>query len=261
MSAFSPATADHVQKSLDVLKRRNAGQKPLTNYFFQCLNNVSNLRMFESATSLCFLHDEWDFSRLYLYTFDLANLQDELGGLTWPPIVVTDWLSKNGPEPMDSFLRNLGFHFHAIYDRIIYKNPRKECANNHVALADSSDRDAIHALLFRVFDKYADHIMSVEELGELIAKEQVILSRDGDQSIDGLVILPIKGENCNFNFLYNCGGPSNLARILGNFYGVLNERGVKTGFSWVRRTRPLVLRLHESCGWKRDGFTDYIYLR
>jgi hypothetical protein len=261
VSSFSPADAAVLQKALDGLKRRNAGQRPLTNYFFQALVKASNLRMLESARSLCFLHDEWGFSRLYFCTFDAAGLEEELQRVNWPPIVVADWISKEGPAPIDPLLKNLGFHFHAIYDRIIYKNLRRECANAYLSLADLSDRDAIHTLLFQVFDKYADHIMSLDELSELIAHEQVILSRDAQRSIDGLVIFPITGDNCNFNFLYNGGGSLNLSRLLGNFYGVLTERNVQSGFSWVRRTRPLVLKLHESFGWKKDGIVDYIYLR
>jgi hypothetical protein len=155
----------------------------------------------------------------------------------------------------------LGFHLHATYDRIVCKSIRSERPNARMGLAGITECDAIHALLFRVFDKYTDHIMPIEELGELITQKQVLLSRSPQGAIDGLVVFPVNGQNCNFNFLYNSGGSLALAQLLGNFYGVLTERGIQSGFSWVRRTRPLVLKLHESFGWKRDGLVDYIYLR
>lgn len=261
MTSFSPVSPVSLQTGLDGLKRRNAGQKPITNYFFQAMDRVSNLQVLESAKSLCFLHDEWDFSRLYFYTYDAGDLQEKLQRASWPPIVVADWISKEGNAPVHALLENLGFHAHATYDRIIYKTPRHERPNDDLHFAEPSDSEAIHGLLFRVFDKYADHIISLEELCALIGQNRVILTRHAQEGIDGLVIFPINGQNCNFNFLYNSGGLLKLSRLLGNFYGVLSERGVQTGFSWVRRTRPLVLRLHESFGWMRDGFVDYIYMR
>lgn len=261
MSSFSQVTAIFLNNALDRLKKRYAGQKPLTNYFHQRLEQVANLRMLESARSVCFLFDEWDFARLYFYTFDVTELGITLQGLNWPPILVTDWISKDGTAPIESALTSAGFHLHAIYDRIIYKILRREVTNAHLTFAVPSDCREIHALLFRVFDKYADHIMPLEELRQLISREQVILSRNIERMIDGLVVLPTNGQNCNFNFLYSTGGSLNLSRLLGNFYGVLTERGIQTGFSWVRRTRPLVLKLHQSFGWKTDGLVDYIYMR
>jgi hypothetical protein len=261
MTSFSPASPVSLQTGLDSLKRRNAGQKPITNYFFQAMDKVANLRVLESPKSLCFLHDEWDFSRLYFCTYDAADLQIELQSAPWPPIVVSDWISKEGNAPVHALLENLGFHTHAMYDRIIYKTLRLERSNDDLLFAEPGDSEAIHGLLFRVFDKYADHIISLEELCVLVGQRRIILTRDAQQAIDGLVIFPINGQNCNFNFLYNSGGLLKLSRLLGNFYGVLSERGVQSGFSWVRRTRPLVLKLHESFGWKRDGIVDYIYVR
>ena len=261
MSSFSTVTPALLQSALDDLKRRNAGQKPLTNYFFQRLDAVSNLRMVVSEKSLCFLHDEWDFARFYCYTFDAGDLKQAVMSQPWPALVVADWISKEAIAPADSLLDSLGFHLHAIYDRIVCKSFRRERPNAHMCLASPADGDPIHSLLFRVFDKYADHIMPVEELGELILQRQVLLSRNPQGVLDGLVVFPVSGQNCNYNFLYNSAGPLGLARLLGNFYGILTERGIQSGFSWVRRTRPSVLKLHQSFGWKTDGLVDYIYMR
>jgi hypothetical protein len=261
MTSFSPVNPGDLQRAIARLKGRNPGQKSLTNYFLQPLDRVANLRMLESEKSLCFSHDEWDFARFYCYSFDPSELARDLEELRWPPLVVTDWISRTGIDAMEESLAKLDLHLHATYDRIVCKKFRSEHTNADIRFAGSADRDTIHALLFRVFDKYADHIMPIEELGEMITQEQVILSHNPQGAIDGFVILPILGQSCNFNFLYNSGGPLSLSSLLGNFYGLLNERGVHAGFSWVRRTRPLVLKLHESFGWKKDGLVNRIYLR
>jgi len=261
MTSLSPVTPAVLNSALDGLKRRNTGQKAFANYFLQRLDEVANLRMLESERSVCFLHDEWDFARFYFHTFDTAELGQTLQQASWPPIVVTDWISKVDPAFADQFLAQLGFHLHATYDRIVCKSIRRERPNVHICLASDGECDTIHALLFRVFDKYADHIIPVEELGRLIADKLVLVSHDPQGSIDGLVVFPVSGQNCNFNFLFSSRGALGLAHLLGNFYGVLTERGVQAGFSWVRRTRPMVLKLHESFGWKKDGLVDYIYLR
>jgi hypothetical protein len=217
--------------------------------------------MMESEESLYFVFDEWDFARLHFCTFDAVKLATEIQKIKWPPIVVTDWISKSGSSSAEALITGAGFHLHAIYDRILYKSLRSENTNTQLKFADLAERDSIHALLFRVFDKYADHIMPIQELDDLISQKQVIVSRDSRLAISGLVVLPTNGQNCNFNFLYNSGGAVNLSQLLGNFYGLLTERGIQAGFSWVRRTRPQVLKLHQSFGWKTDGLVDYIFMR
>jgi hypothetical protein len=261
MTSFSSVTPAGLQSALDDLKRRNAGQKPLTNYFLQRLETVENLRMFQSEKLLCFFFDEWDFARFHFCSFDAASLDSELQSLSWPPIVIADWISKAGPAPADELLTNSGFHLHAIYDRMLCRNLRRESPEAAAQLASEADIDAIHYSLFREFDKYADHIISIEELRELIGQQQVVVSRDSQGKIDGYVIFPINGQTCHFNFLYNSGGQARLARLLGNFYGTLAERGVQSAHGWVRRTRPQVLKLHQSFGWMTDGLVDYIYMR
>lgn len=261
MSSFLPVTLAGLQSKLDGLKKQNAGQKPFTNYFLQRLESVANLRVLEFERGLCFLHDEWDFARLYFHAYETAGLEKMMPAANWPAIVVCDWISKDSPAQAEKTLATAGFHLHATYDRILCKNIRHESPNVHRTLAKEADLETIHSSLFRVFDKYADHIMPVEELRELIAKNLVLLSRDPRSNIDGLVVFPVNGKSCNFNFLYNNRGAAALAQLLGNFYGLLTERGIESGFSWVRRTRPLVMRLHESFGWKKDGLVDYIYLR
>ena len=261
MTSFSPTQADLLRGELDNLKRRNAGQQPITNYFFQSLSKSVNLRMLTSERSLCFLYDEWDFSRFYFISFDLGDLEKLLHGMNWPPIVVLDWISKSGSTAVDSLMSNAGFHLHTIYDRIICRDFRRERPEAPAQLAKAQELETIHCSLLQVFDKYADHIITREELAELISQQLVIVNRDPEGKIDGFVVFPITGSTCNFNFLYNSGGSMRLVQLLGSFYGALAERGVQSGFSWVRRTRPMVLKLHESFGWKTDGLVDYIYLR
>jgi hypothetical protein len=260
MSSFSPTNPEALRQALDGLKRRNAGKR-LTNYFLNPLEDVNNLRALESEKSFCFTHDEWDFARVYFYTYDISDLQQILGTVAWPPIAVADWIAKDGPGALDSLFTALGFHLHAAYDRIICRQFRSENTNSDLCFAAEADRDAIHSALFRIYDKYADHILSARELGQLIEQKQVLISRDAEGAINGFVAFPINNQTCNFNLLYNSGGPANLSGLLENFYGTLAVRGVQSGFSWVRRTRPLVLRLHQSFGWKTDGLVDYIYLR
>lgn len=258
---FSPTSAEALQRALDGLKKRNPGKRPLTNYFLNRLDDRSNLRVLESERSVCFLHDEWDFGRLYFNSHDLADLEKLLERATWPPITVLDWIAKDGSGAVDPLLTRLGFHVHAVYDRILCRQFRAEQVDDSLCMALDSDLDFIHNALFRIFDKYGDHIMPAAELGRLIAERQVLVSRSGQNEMDGFVVFPIASNTCNFNFLHNTAGPQHLVRLLKNFYGSLASREVKTGFSWVRRTRPLVLRLHQSFGWQLDGLVDYIYLR
>jgi hypothetical protein len=261
MADFSTTSTAAVNSALDGLKRRNAGRRPVTNYFQQRLREDANLQVLESEKSLCIIHDEWDFARLYFHTFDIAELERELQAVTWPAIVVADWVSKAGPTPADTLLTSLGFHLHATYDRIVCPSPKRQRSNPQTRVATDAECELIHALLFRVFDKYADHIMTVEELGDRIAKQEVLVGRDQQGLIDGVIIFQVTGQACNFTFLYNKGGYAGLARLLGDFYGILTELNIQSGVSWVRRTRPRVVMLHQTFGWKKDSLVNYVYLR
>lgn len=261
MISFSSTTATNLQGALDDLKKRNPLQKPFTNYFRQPLDKVANLRLHQTERSVCFLHDEWDFSRLYIYTLDIAEVQAILHQVSWPPIVVADWISRESSRSEQPLFFDSGFHLHAIYDRLACRNLKREIPAVPGVLATSADLNALHYLLLRVFDKYADHIVGVEELLELITQGQVLVSLDRQGMIDGSVIFRISGQSCNFNFLYSSGSLKVLTQLLAGFYGLLTERHVQFVFGWIRRTRPLVVRLHEWYGWKSDGLVDYIYMR
>lgn len=262
MNAFVPATSAEVQAAMQELKSHHAGASPLTNYFHQPLEQQPNLRLMKSENSLCVSHSEWDFTRLYFYSFDEAGLTMMLKDVEqWPAIVVCDWLSKEGSARAGAFLEPAGFHLHAIYDRLICRPLRKDQPNSALHFADESDVELLHYWLLKIFDKYCDHIMSVDELREVILRKEAMISRDSSGEIKGFGVFPVSGQNCNFNFLYNNGDPITLAKSLGNFYGVMNQRGVRSAFGWVRRTRPTVLKLHETFGWRRDGLVDYIFMR
>jgi len=218
--------------------------------------------MFQSEKNIVFLFDEWDFARFHFCSFDIKSLEADLQTLEWSPITVADWISKEGPSPVDTLLIKAGFHRHAIYDRIICRKVMTSTRlEESPELANTGDVNAIHYLLLRAFDKYAEHIISVEELHDFILRKQVIVSRDSQSAINGFVIFPTRGRSCHFNYLYNSGGPERLAYLLKAFYRALSEQGVAFAFGWVRRTKIRVLRLHQSFGWKTDGLVDYIYLR
>ena len=257
---FSPISASALQQAVDGLKKRNVNRTLLTNYFLQPLGALVNLQMAESEHNLCFLHEEWDFGRAYFFSFDTEEMAGFLESADWPSIVVSDWPSK-GPPVVDSQLARLGFHLHTVYDRMVCPALRSERTYDLNCLASDADRDALAVLLLKVFDKYADHIISDQEIGDLIGLKQVILSRDAQKHITSLAIFRVTGQKCNFNFLYSSGSPLDLTRLLGNFYGVLAARNVRSGFGWVRRTRPLVLKLHQSFGWRTDGLVNHIYMR
>lgn len=258
---FSAITPESLSTALDDLKRRNAGKRGLTNYFFTPLKNETNLRALCSERSICFVHDEWDFARVYFQSYDPEDLQQCLAGVEWPPIAVLDWITKEGSARLEPVLSCAGFHLHGVYDRIVCNHFQEGPLGSDLTLATEEQCSYLHCSLFRIFDKYADHIMPQEELRRLILEQQVLISQGPTGAINGFVVFPIANQNCNFNFLYNEGGLGNLTRLLQGFYGLLGARQVKAGFSWVRRTRPLVLKLHKSFGWKTDGLTDYIYVR
>ncbi|MGH7782231.1 MAG: hypothetical protein ACREO5_00075 [Candidatus Binatia bacterium] len=174
---------------------------------------------------------------------------------------MADWVSKESSRSDLPLFTGGGFHVDAVYDRLACGNLKREAREVQRTLATNADLTALHYLLLCVFDKYADHIVSVAEFAELIRLGEVLVSRDKQGAIDGAVVFRTLGGSCNFNFLYHSGSFEALTHLLNGFYKLLAEKDIHSIFGWVRRTRPLVAKLHEWYGWKKDGLVDYIYMR
>jgi hypothetical protein len=256
---LKPGTLADAHEQIALVKAQSTGPFH-TNYFGQEMVGPQ-IFIATTARSVLFANDEHDFFRLYFLTNDPADLEQMLRDAACPGDVVTGYLTWAVDEKIGAALQHSGFNPIAIYRRMVsYRLPLKQ-PNPALEYAVAADVDQIHDCLFQTFNKYTDHLPTKNRLLDYIVKQQVIVNRQAGQIL-GAVCFQLQGPRVNFNYLYNL-SPDGLdfLRLQNNFYGVMNQRGIRGGFLWINQTATRLAALHHSMGWRFDGLHDYFYLR
>ena len=50
-------------------------------------------------------------------------------------------------------------------------------------------------------------------------------------------------------------------QLQNNFYGVMNQRGIRAGFLWINRAEYRLAALYEATGWRFGSLQDHFYFR
>ena len=103
-----------------------------------------------------------------------------------------------------------------------------------------------------------DHLPTIDKLIEYVKNDQVLVKREKGMII-GYIIFIIQGKRVNFNYWFNEGNLLNSLDLVTNFYGLMNAKGIKSGFLWVNVEKKGVLKLHQTFGYNFDGLEDHIY--
>ena len=138
--------------------------------------------------------------------------------------------------------------------------PRQQ-PNASLEYAVPADRDQLHQDLFRTFNKYTDHLPTKSRLLDDIEKNQVIVKRQNAQIIGG-VCFQLHGFKVNYNYIYSLTGHAvDFLQLQNNFYGVMNQRGIRAGFLWINLANDRLASLYRATGWRFDGMQDHFYFR
>ena len=256
---FKPDTLASVREQMALIKAQSTAGF-FTNYFRQEMVGPRILTA-AKARSILLANDEHDFFRLYFFTSDPADLEQILRDVDFPGDVVAGYLTKAADENIAAAFQQSGFNPIATYRRMItYQLPRQR-PNAALEYAIAADVDQLYEDLFQAFNKYTDHLPTENRVHGYVVNEWVIVNRQAGQIV-GAVCFQLKGPRVNYNYLYNLSGnPLDFLRLQNNFYGVMHQRGIRTGFLWINQTETRLAALHESMGWRFDGLKDYFYLR
>ena len=256
---FKPDTLASVHRQMALIKDQSTGAI-FTNYFRQEMVGLQILTV-ATARSVLLANDEHDFFRLYFFTSDLADLGQILGDVDFPSEIVAGYLTKVADENVAAAFQRSGFKPIATYRRMItYRLPAQR-PNPALEYASAADVGQLHEDLFRVFNKYTDHLPTKNRLDDYVANQWVIVNRQAGRII-GAVFFQLQGARVNYNYLYNISGNGlDFLRLQNNFYGVMHQRGICAGFLWVNQTNTRLAALHQSMGWCFDGLKDYSYFR
>jgi hypothetical protein len=256
---FKPETLGNAHARMAQIKA-HAHRSLATNYFRQ---EMVGEQILVTATDQTILlaNDEYDFFRLYFFTSDSTDLGQVLGQARYPGEVVAGYLAKNPDNNVAAAFERGGFLPIATYGRMeTYQLPQQR-TNSALAFATPADADQLHEDLFRAFNKYTDHLPAKSRLLDYIKNEQVIVKRRSGQII-GAVCFQLHGLKVNYNYIYNLSGdPLDFLQLQNNFYGVMNQRGIRAGFLWINKTNSRLAALYQATGWKFDGLKDHFYFR
>ena len=256
---FKPDTLASAHEQMALVKAESTGGF-FTNYFRQ---EMVGPQIFTAATarSVLLANDEHDFFRLYFFTNDLADLEQILRDADLPGNIVAGYLTKAADESIAAAFQQSGFNPIATYRRMItYRLPPLR-PNPTLEYAIAADVDQLYEDLFQTFNKYTDHLPTKNRLQRYVENQWVIVNRRAGRIL-GAVCFQLQGPRVNYNYLYNFSGNGlDFLRLQNNFYGVMNQRGIRAGFLWINQINPRLAALYQSTGWRFDGLNDYFYLR
>jgi hypothetical protein len=256
---FRPETLANAHAQMAQIKAHAHGNFS-TNYFRQ---EMVGQQILVTATDQTILlaNDEYDFFRLYFFTSNLVDLGQVLHHACFPGEMVAGYLTKQPDKNVATAFEQGGFLPIATYGRMeTYRLPQQQ-PNPALEYAVSADADQLHQDLFRAFNKYTDHLPTKSRLLDYIKNQQVIVKREGRQII-GAVCFQLHGLKVNYNYIYSLSGHGlDFLQLQNNFYGVMNQRGIRAGFLWINQANNRLEGLYRAAGWQFDGLQDYFYFR
>jgi len=256
---FKPDTLASVHEKMVLVKAQSTGNF-FTNYFRQEMVGPQILTA-ATARTVLLANDEHDFFRLYFFTSDLADLEQILRDLDFPGEVVAGYLTKAVDENIAAAFQQSGFNPIATYLRMITYRLPPQRPNPALEYASAADVDQLYEGLFQTFNKYTDHLPTKDRLRRYVENQWVIVNRQAGRIL-GAVCFQLEGPRVNYNYIYNLSGNGlDFLRLQNNFYGVMNQRGIRAGFLWINQINSRLASLYQSTGWRFDGLQDYFYVR
>ena len=177
---------------LSMLRSVRHGPGFVTNCFLQD-EVVRSLAASGCVEALCFagvaclLHREETFHRLYFAAPDLDSLRDAVFALPLPPgEVITDIIGNSARiTPVAAVLCQAGFSPYKDFQRMVRLAgdlaPRNATAEPNAQFAALDDAARVHELIAASFDPRAEHLPTLIETVEAVARRSVLVARHGSR--------------------------------------------------------------------------------
>ena len=240
--------------------RKQGSTSFLTNYFGK-LHSAAPFPACITKDAVLFLDADRDFQHL-LFTAASPSALDSILKNCPPGIYASDYITRSfDQEWEDVFLRN-GFTRRASYQRIASTLPKIPSVKSETEFGREEEAEFLHKRLPEIFDRYLDHLASLDEVRETLRNRLVIVNRiNGEMA--GFLFLQIQGQRAHLNHWYNPPetGPNAGLELLIRGYHEMAGRGVKFVHGWVNSTNQRVFSIHRLFGLVPDGLWHYNYFR
>jgi hypothetical protein len=232
----------------------------LTNFYWNNFTS-SDLLVYKLDDTLVFLDQETDYFRAYFYSDNIENVEKILSFITEKTLVL-EVISKEKPLSIISMLEHSSFSLYAIHKKIVNKTLPKLVTNKDLTYANIEDLSKIHDSLMNNFDKYSDHLPTLDFIKNAIENNHILIHKI-DSDIPAYIIFEIKKNTCYFGYWFSDqrDNPVIGISLLINLYGILNEKNIKMAYGWVKDDNFKVIRIHQRFGFYFEGMENLIYLK
>ncbi|MDR3339757.1 MAG: hypothetical protein LBT25_06670 [Candidatus Symbiothrix sp.] len=229
---------------------------PYSNYFGIDFENVDYI---ECSETLLLRKSYDNFSRIYYLSSNAAQLVGLLGYLSGKDIINIPSKAELSVGLTDLLLSG-GYALYATYERQV---------NNHVEsrgefagyFAEQEDVSTIYDILYLKFNPFTDRLPSRQELMEMVDKKEILVNRDGENKVTGILTFTLKKAVCNFNHLIDTTESSNGLFLLLKMFDYMGENHVAQSAIWVNINNQKMKKIYQILGYKPDGLKDYTFIK
>ena len=231
----------------------------LTNcYSFDALDSVNGF--FECGESFAISSEDHGINRLYFFAKD----KDEMGSLMGSVdkgVYFVEYMTKDPDE-----LTIAGAAVIARMKRIVNKDcstvledPVLEVYRDDTIgeYADVKDAREINKILWSTFQTEISHLLSDEEIEEIIKANKMIIHR-GDQ-IDALLQVDVMPKKFYINQVINKADKSVIHAMLLSELAKYVQNSGKYMYSWVEENNIASMKFHQKYGMSHDGMWNLVY--
>ena len=233
-------------------------------YSFDFIKNVTAVFMSENAVAA--FYDDHGVTR----TVFCASAKEELPELISQykgRELVAEIVSRN-PEECRELLSSCGFEVFTELRRLSTSDCT-ELSENVSRYFDASvgyfpkksEAPEINRFLWDTFDTRVSHLLSDEEISEIIEKGGITLHRSADGNIDALLQAEIQPRKFYINQIINRGERNIIHAMLQNRLKEYTSGGGRYAYAWVETENIASNRFHEKYGFKHDGLYNIVYLK
>lgn len=247
-----------------------AGATGITNLYHGAAGDLAQsetIDFIETPGALLLLKDEGGFDRLYFSAQSPGDLTNALARASfWRRRSVCDLVGPvDAMDPVCAALSEAGFRSYQDFRRMSLWDvpPVQPDAREgfEVQLADAAQASAIHRLLSAHFDALSEHLPSLQEVGEAVASQGVLMATlHGDLS--GMLVHSRTGLTTTLRFLlvlpdYRNQGIS--ATLLARYFHL--SASCRRFLLWVRNGNEPAIRLYLRHRYRFDQLMDKVLWR
>ena len=129
--------------------------------------------------------------------------------------------------------------------------------DNIVQTAEVTDTNEINKLLWSMFKTEVSHLLSDNELSEVIRKGNVVIHKSGE--IDAVLQVDVMPKKFYINQVINKAGKEVIHAMMLSRLDQYRKNGGKYIYSWVDETNIASLKFHEKYGMEHDGMWNLVY--